>query len=132
MVNKLTIAILAIVIVVVIGAGIYAGSNPPKTDTQISDNGTTPTNNEASQSNASENSSGQNMISAQEAQDIALQYIEEPNATAGTPRLVDEDGKKIYIVPVIMKGDTVGQIEIDAYTGKNVGGAGGVTLTFQY
>jgi uncharacterized membrane protein YkoI len=127
MVNKPTIAILAIVIVVVIGAGIYAGSNPPKTDTQISDNGTTPTNNEASQSNASENSSGQNMISAQEAQDIALQYIEEPNATAGTPRLVDEDGKKIYIVPVIMKGDTVGQIEIDAYTGKNVGGAGGVT-----
>lgn len=127
MVNKLTIAILAIVIVVVIGAGIYAGSNPPKTDTQTSDNGTTTTNNEASQSNASQNSSGQNMISAQEAQDIALQYIEEPNATAGTPRLVDEDGKKIYIVPVIMKGDTVGQIEIDAYTGKNVGGAGGVT-----
>ena len=67
------------------------------------------------------------MISAQEAQNIALQYIEEPNATAGTPRLVDEDGKKIYIVPVIMNGDTVGQIEIDAYTGKNVGGAGGVT-----
>ena len=127
MVNKPTIAILAIVIVVVIGAGIYAGSNPPKTDTQTSDNGTTTTNNEASQSNASQNSSGQNMISAQEAQNIALQYIEEPNATAGTPRLVDEDGKKIYIVPVIMKGDTVGQIEIDAYTGKNVGGAGGVT-----
>jgi len=127
MVNKPTIAILAIVIVVVIGAGIYAGSNPPKTDTQTSDNGTTTTNNEASQSNASENSSGQNMISAQEAQNIALQYIEEPNATAGTPRLVDEDGKKIYVVPVLMNGSTVGQIEIDAYTGKNVGGAGGVT-----
>ncbi len=127
MVNKPTIAILAIVIVVVIGAGIYAGSNPPKTDTQTSDNGTNTTNNETSQSNASQNSSGQNMISAQEAQNIALQYIEEPNATAGTPRLVDEDGKKIYIVPVIMNGDTVGQIEIDAYTGKNVGGAGGVT-----
>ncbi|NYB27449.1 MAG: PepSY domain-containing protein [Methanobacteriaceae archaeon] len=127
MVNKPTIAILAIVIVVVIGAGIYAGSNPPKTDTQTSDNGTTTTNNEASQSNASQNSSGQNMISAQEAQNIALQYIEEPNATAGTPRLVDEDGKKIYVVPVLMNGSTVGQIEIDAYTGKNVGGAGGVT-----
>ena len=127
MVNKPTIAILAIVIVVVIGAGIYAGSNPPKPDTQTSDNGTTTTNNEASQSNASQNSSGQNMISAQEAQNIALQYIEEPNATAGTPRLVDEDGKKIYVVPVLMNGSTVGQIEIDAYTGKNVGGAGGVT-----
>ena len=127
MVNKPTIAILAIVIVVVIGAGIYAGSNPPKTDTQTSDNGNTTTNNEASQSNASQNSSGQNMISAQEAQNIALQYIEEPNATAGTPRLVDEDGKKIYVVPVLMNGSTVGQIEIDAYTGKNVGGAGGVT-----
>ena len=84
MVNKPTIAILAIVIVVVIGAGIYAGSNPPKTDTQTSDNGTNTTNNETSQSNASQNSSGQNMISAQEAQNIALQYIEEPNATAGT------------------------------------------------
>lgn len=124
MVNKPTIAILALVIVVVIGAGIYAGSNPPKTNTQSGDNLTTTTN-EASQINSSQNDTEQNMISAQEAQNIAMQYIEEPNATAGTPRLVEEDGTKIYIVPVIMNGSTVGQIEIDAYTGKNVGGAGG-------
>lgn len=128
MVNKPTIAILALVIVVVIGAGIYAGSTQLKPNSQSSDNGiTTITNNDDSQVNNSQNDSGQNMISASEAQNIALQYIEEPNATAGTPRLVDEDGQKIYVVPVIMNGSTVGQIEIDAYTGKNVGGAGGVS-----
>ncbi|MDD1775033.1 MAG: peptidase M4, partial [Methanobacterium sp.] len=41
--------------------------------------------------------------------------------------LVEIDGQMVYVVPVLMDGDVVGQIEIDAYTGENVGGAGGVT-----
>ena len=35
------------------------------------------------------------------------------------------NGEKVYIVPIVIKGTTVGEIDIDAKTGKNVGGAGG-------
>ncbi len=80
--------------------------------------------------NGGQNQTQQNnepKISSSEAQNIASSYIEEPSATAGTPRLIDDGGQKIYIVPVILNGSTVGQIEIDAYTGKNVGGAGGAS-----
>lgn len=125
MLNKPTIAVLVLVIVVVIGAGIYAGSTQTQTNSSQSNNNTT---DDISQVNTSQNDSvdsGEKMISAAEAQEIAKRYIEEPNATAGTPRLSEEDGTKTYIVPVIMNGSTVGQIEINAYTGKNVGGAGG-------
>lgn len=124
MVNKPTLAILALVLVVVVAAGIYAGFNQLTPNNQSNNSDINQINN-TSQINTSQNETGQNMISAQEAQNIAQQYIEEPNATAGTPRLVEEDGMKIYIVPVLINGSTVGQIEIDAYTGKNVGGAGG-------
>jgi len=51
---------------------------------------------------------------------IANSYIEEPGAAAGTPRLIENDGQKIYIVPVILNGATVGQIEIDARTGQHI------------
>jgi hypothetical protein len=56
---------------------------------------------------------------------IANSYIEEHGATAGTPQLVDMNGKKIYIVLVLMDGSNVGQIHINAITGENVGGAAG-------
>lgn len=120
--SKSTIAILAVIVVVVVAAGIYAGTTQLNPGNQSDDNKTT---NDNSQINTSQNNSSQNMITTQEAQDIALRYIEEPNATAGTPKLIDQDGQKIYVVPVMMNGTAVGQIDIDAYTGENVGGAGG-------
>ena len=130
MLKKPTIAILALIIVVVIGAGIYAGTAQIKPNNQsgiINNKVLTTTDNNSSQVNSSQSKSADdNMISASEAQNIAKNYIEEENATAGTPRLVEISGQMIYVVPVIMDGNTVGQIEIDAYTGKNVGGAGGV------
>lgn len=121
--SKSTIAILAVIVVVVVAAGIYAGTTQLSPDNQTKEKDTT---NDNSQINTSQNNSSENMITAQEAQDIALRYIEEPNATAGTPQLIDQDGQKVYVVPVMMNGSTVGQIDIDAYTGENVGGAGGV------
>jgi hypothetical protein len=67
------------------------------------------------------NTSSQNpVISASQAMQIANNYIEEPGAKAGTPRLIDNNGQKIYIVPVILNGATVGQIEIDARTGQRI------------
>lgn len=47
------------------------------------------------------------------------------NATAGTPSLVKQDNKMVYVVPVIDNGNNVGEIDIDAQTGANLGGAGG-------
>jgi uncharacterized membrane protein YkoI len=67
----------------------------------------------------------QTKISSSEAKKIAQKYIEEPGATAGTPALCKTGGKYVYVVPVIDNGKNAGEIDIDAQTGKNVGGAGG-------
>lgn len=69
---------------------------------------------------------GSNMeISSSEAKYIAQDFIEEPGAVAGTPKLVKMNDNLTYVVPVILNGETVGEIYIDPETGKNVGGAGG-------
>ena len=65
-------------------------------------------------------------ISPAEAQEIAAQYIEQARATPGAPDLVRQDGKKVYIVPVMLNNTNVGEINIDAQDGSNLGGAGGV------
>ena len=67
-----------------------------------------------------------NIISQAEAQKIAAKYIEQAGATPGTPDLVSQDGKKVYIVPVILNNTIMGEIDIDAQDGSNLGGAGGV------
>ena len=67
----------------------------------------------------------QTEISAADAQKIASTYIEVSNATAGTPELVNQSGRLVYIVPVVSNGSNVGEIDIDAQTGQNLGGAGG-------
>lgn len=67
-----------------------------------------------------------NMISSSEAKNKAIEYINQSGATAGTPKLVDQNGKMVYIVPVIYNGQIAGEIDIDAHTGHNIGGAGGV------
>ena len=68
-----------------------------------------------------------NMISSAEAQEIAEKYIKEPGAIAGTPEWKEIDDELVYIVPVIMNGTNVGEITINAITGENMGGAGGVS-----
>lgn len=64
-------------------------------------------------------------ISSTEAKKIAASYIKMDGATAGTPKLVKQDGKLLYVVPVMINGKTAGEIDIDAQTGQNLGGAGG-------
>jgi uncharacterized membrane protein YkoI len=68
------------------------------------------------------------IISPADAEKIATQYIEQPGASTGKPRLVDQDGKKVYIVPVIKNAKDVGEIDLDAHRGSNLGGAGGVKV----
>ena len=67
-------------------------------------------------------------ISTLEAQKIASKYIEQTGATPGSPKLVTQNGKKVYIVPVVEKTENVGEIDLDAHNGSNLGGAGGVKL----
>lgn len=78
--------------------------------------------NDNSSDNGSTNSA---LISQDKAKQIAARYIEESGATVGTPKLVTSGDKKIYLVPVVKNGETIGEIEIDAETGKNLGGSGG-------
>lgn len=65
------------------------------------------------------------LISTAEAQKIASNFIEEAGVTAGSPTLTKQDNQMVYIVPIIDNGQNVGEIIIDAETGKNLGGAGG-------
>ena len=66
------------------------------------------------------------LISPAKAQEIAAQYIEQAGATPGTPDLISQDGRKVYVVPVMLNNTNVGEIDIDAQDGSNLGGAGGV------
>ncbi len=82
-------------------------------------------NNTTNSSNKTKNIN--NMISAAKAQKIAEKYIKEPGATAGIPKWEEVDGEMVYIVPVMINGTNVGEITINAITGENMGGAGGVS-----
>ncbi len=73
------------------------------------------------------NQTSANRISEEEAQKIAQKYIEEPGAKAGKAKLSKTNGESVYVVPVVLNGNTVGEIYIGAQTGKNMGGAGGVS-----
>jgi uncharacterized membrane protein YkoI len=122
MIKKVILGV--VVIVAILGIG-FAALNSPK-------NTTSPTNNSSIQDvqNTTSNTSnvattGNTSISSEEAQKIATKYIEVSGATTGTPTLVKQDNKSVYIVPIMQNGTNVGEIYIDAETGANLGGAGG-------
>ncbi len=122
-------AIVAIVVIVAAAAIVFAaaGNHTTNSVNQQAQQNLSASNNSSdnSASNTNASNDGQKKISSAEAKKIAQKYIEEPGATAGTPTLSKIDGKYVYIVPVIENGKNVGEIDIDALTGKNVGGAGG-------
>lgn len=123
MIKKSIIVILAIVAAVGIVFAAYGGDgNDNSTNNSVDQ--------QKQQNNQINNSSNLNtstttVISALKAQEIAQKYIEEPGAKAGTPKMINVNGKKVYNVPVMLNGEQVGEIELDAQTGKNLGGAGG-------
>lgn len=123
--DKSMIVIVAVVALMVVGIAAYGSAGKLNSTNQTKEQNLSDNNNNSLPTNSQ--ATEQSIISASEAQSIAQKYIEEPGATAGTPDLVEKNGQKIYIVPVILNGQTVGEIHIDAITGNNVGGAGGVT-----
>ena len=84
------------------------------------------TGNQTVQQNAAGNSTGTN-VSAQEAKSVAKKHIGQQGATVGEPILINTDGKITYMVPVISRGNQIGEIIVDARTGEFVDGAGGVS-----
>ncbi len=83
------------------------------------------TNNTTNSSNKTKNI--KNIISPAEAQEIAGKFIKEPGATAGIPKWDESNDEMVYIVPVVINGTNVGEIIINALTGENMGGGGGVS-----
>jgi uncharacterized membrane protein YkoI len=125
MIKKIIVALL---VVVAISGLVYAtlGNSENKNITKNStNNSTSPVKQEAISTHNTINKTTQTTISSAEAQKIASKYIQVSGATAGKPTLVKQDSKMVYIVPVIINGKNVGEIDIDAKTGKNIGGAGG-------
>ena len=61
-------------------------------------------------------------ISPEQAKAAAQSVIAEPSMLAGTPKLVYEAGGYTYYVPVISNGKAVGEIFINAQTGKCIVG----------
>jgi len=136
MIGKSIIAIILVAALIGIGYAAHASAqdnnninNQTPAQNITNNNTTTPNNTTTTTTVATNNSqnteSSQNLISSAEAQSIAQTYIIQPNAQAGTPILKEINGEQIYTVPVILNGNNVGEIDIDAQTGKNVGGAGG-------
>lgn len=75
--------------------------------------------------NANTKASSKTDVKASDSRSIAQKYIEEPGAVAGKPERTDIGGQSTDVVPVLLNGKRVGEIDIDPKTGKNVGGAGG-------
>jgi uncharacterized membrane protein YkoI len=122
--------IVALLVVAAVSGLVYATyGNTSNNTTNNTTQGTQQTQqiNNATDKKTNSDTSNKNetAISSAEAMKIANNYIEVSNATAGTPSLVKQDNKMVYIVPVMDNGTNVGEIYVDAQTGANLGGAGG-------
>lgn len=125
MIKKTLITVVVIVAILGIVFAAY-GNNNTKNSTNTS-NSTNPQKviDKVNNTATTHNNNSQTTITPTEAQKIAKTFIEVSGATAGTPKLVNQEGTLMYIVPVINNNTVVGEIDIDAKTGKNLGGAGG-------
>ena len=122
MMKKIIVAL--VIVVAVLGLGFATIGNTTKKNT--SNNTTSPVTQQivTNTNNTTDNSTNTN-ITSEKAQKIASKYIEVSGAIAGKPTLIKQDNKLVYIVPVIDNGKNVGEIDIDAQTGENLGGVGG-------
>ena len=129
MIKKIILALLVLVAVSGFVYATYVNTGNGNNTTNITTQGTQQTQINNTTQNLNSDKTTQTTtkvaISSAQAMKIANSYIQVSNATAGTPSLVKQDNKLVYIVPVIDSGFNVGEIDIDAQTGANLGGAGG-------
>jgi uncharacterized membrane protein YkoI len=129
MIKKSIIAIVAIIAAVGIVFAAYGGSennNPTNDSSNLEQQQST----NAATSNTNTNTATKKVdknkvISASKAKQLAQKYILVATAKTGVPKLIKSGETLIYVVPVVDNGQVVGEIEIDAQTGANMGGAGG-------
>ena len=122
MIKKSTVALLALIVLMVIVSGCTTNNNTTQNNTQNLSN---QSNNNSNNNSNTNNTNSTKVMSKEEAKRIAQQYVDEPGVTAGTPVLNTVNGRQIYVVPLYQNGQAVGEIELDAVTGENLGGAGG-------
>ena len=125
MIKKLAVTVVVLVAIVGIAFAAYSNTNTKNSANTINSTSPGKVNVNVIKNTTSNTDKTQSNISPAKAQAIAKNYIEVSGATVGTPKLVNQDGTLVYIVPVINNNSTVGEIDIDAKTGKNLGGAGG-------
>jgi len=125
MIKKLVVTVVVLVAIVGIAFAAYSNTNTKNSANTINSTSPGKVNVNVIKNTTSNTDKTQSNISPAKAQAIAKNYIEVSGATVGTPKLVNQDGTLVYIVPVINNNSTVGEIDIDAKTGKNLGGAGG-------
>ncbi|NYB52597.1 MAG: PepSY domain-containing protein [Methanobacteriaceae archaeon] len=120
MIKRSALAIMALLVLMVMTSGCTDNKNTNTTNNQNISN-----QNQNKTTNNTNNTTGSSIKSPEEAKTIAMQYVNEPGVTAGTPVLNTVNGRQIYVVPLYKNGQAVGEIELDAKTGENLGGAGG-------
>jgi uncharacterized membrane protein YkoI len=131
MIKKSIVAIVAIIAAVGIVFAAYGGTgnnNPPNSSSNLENQQSSAaitSNTNTNTNTATKKVDTNKIISASKAKEIAQKYIEVATAKAGTPKLIKSGKTMIYVVPVVDNGQVVGEIEISAQTGANVGGAGG-------
>ena len=125
MIKKLVVTVVVLVAIVGIAFAAYSNGNTKNSTNTINSTSPEKVNVNVIKNTTSNTDKTQSTISPAKAQEIAKTNIEVSGATAGTPKLQNQDGTLVYIVPVIDNNSTVGEIDIDAKTGKNLGGAGG-------
>jgi hypothetical protein len=92
----------------------------------LSSSGLIQTDSQSSSTSGQSGSSGSSVkVTSAQAKIIAQKNIMDASASAGTPKLVDLDGKSVYNVPIIVDNNSVGYIVVDAQTGAIIEGAGG-------
>ncbi len=119
------LTVVTVVALALVASGLPEDHSNQLTKEELNVMDTNNTTNNTTSSNKTKNI--KNLISPAEAQEIAGKFIKELGATAGIPKWDESDGKMVYIVPVIINGTNVGEITINALTGENMGGAGGVS-----
>ena len=125
MIKKTLITVVVIVAILGITFTAYGNNSKNTTNTNNSTN-SGKINVKVSNTTTNSINNSQSNITPAEAQKIAKTFIKVSGATSGTPKLVNQEGTLVYIVPVINNNTVVGEIDIDAKTGKNLGGTGGV------
>jgi uncharacterized membrane protein YkoI len=127
MMKKIIVALLVVAAVSGLVYATYGNTNNNTTNntTQGTQQTQQISNTTDKKTNSDTSNKNETAISSAEAMKIANNYIEVSTATAGTPSLVKQDNKMVYVVPVMDNGTNVGEIYVDAQTGANLGGAGG-------